>query len=213
MKFIVFLKAAPASGRAGLAGWLAETGAPTLAAHADRCVLNLVAGAADARFDAAVELWAADAEVLAALNARAWTAVADSVAYAVDEHIEKADFTPPAAGRTAAVKLVAGWTRRVDVSPAEARRHWDEHVPLANRIHVGCERYVRHWVRGVAQAHARDVPCYQGIAFQYYRTAEDLRERSFDRPESVAIIHDDVADFLTNTDVLIVEETVLPRRA
>ena len=94
------------------------------------------------------------------------------------------------------------WIGRSELTPAEQRRHWDEHVPLANRIHVGCTRYVRNWVEAPTANHGAAAPPYQGIAMQHFLTEQDLRERSFDSPTSVQVIKDDVAEFIAEHLVL-----------
>lgn len=209
VKFIVMIKATYGVERVNLDRWLLNTGVPDLARTASRCVLNLVTPGEGSRFDAVIETWATSSKPLAALLLPAWTERTRAVAFQVSEHIEKDQLEMSPGHPTPAVKLIAGWTRRDDLSPIEARRHWDEHVPLANRVHVGCARYVRHWVQGIAHAHADDVPPYQGIAFQYYRTQMDLEQRSYDKPESVALINDDTAEFLSSADVMhVVEHSV-----
>lgn len=107
---------------------------------------------------------------------------------------------------TPGIKLVAAWIGRDDVAREDLRRHWDEHVPLANRIHIGVRRYVRNWVTALASAPTPFPPPYQGFAFQYFDSQADLIERSFDRPESVQIIADDVADFISSHEVLLTTE-------
>ena len=106
------------------------------------------------------------------------------------------------------MKLIAAWEARDDVTRTEVRRHWDEHVPLANRIHVGCAALRAQLGRCVGCELEPSARPYQGFAFQYFRTQQDLVERSFDRPESRAIIEADVADFLASCDVLLATEYV-----
>jgi uncharacterized protein (TIGR02118 family) len=128
--------------------------------------------------------------------------VARRATYRVEELVEK-DTGPAAGWPVAGVRLLVPWTRRRDVSPSECRRHWDEHVVLANRIHVGVTRYVRNWVEAVD---GDDAPAYQGIASQHYPSERDLRERAFDAPASVQVINDDVAEFIAEPVVLQVTE-------
>lgn len=129
------------------------------------------------------------------------------VSYRVTELVEK-DELRTAGAPTPAVKLIAAWQARTDIARTEARRHWDEHVPLANRIHIGCVRYVRNWVDALAMSSSACPRPYQGIAFQYFRTREDLEQRSFDTPQSVHVIQNDVAEFIASFDVLIASEYI-----
>ena len=126
--------------------------------------------------------------------------VARRVAYRVTELVGK-DVGPQRQWPTPGPKLIVPWIGRADITPVEQRRHWDEHLPLANRIHVGCQRYVRNWVEAPAPGQTA-APPYQGIATQHYLTDQDLRERSFDTPASVQVINDDVAEFIAEHVVL-----------
>lgn len=98
-------------------------------------------------------------------------------------------------------KLVTCWRARADLTSAQARQRWDEHVPLARRIHVGCQRYVRNWVLALVRASGDFPPIYSGFAFQYFASARDLAERLFDSPESAGVIQHDVAAFIDTFEV------------
>ena len=93
-----------------------------------------------------IEAWT-DERTLAASLSRLSPFSAACAVYRVTELVEK-DEGPGPGWPVAGVRLIVPWIGRSDVSPVEQRRHWDEHVPLANRIHVGVTRYVRNWVEG-----------------------------------------------------------------
>lgn len=177
------------------------------------CAVNVVQAAGDpAPWDAVLELWldarspAAPFALLGAIPPR--TRIAN---FMVEELVEK-DAGPPRGWPTPGIKMIVPWTGRADVPPADQRRHWDEHVPLANRIHVGVSRYVRNWIeRSAASAHAA-APAWQGIAMQSFASEADLRERLFDTPASVQVILDDVAEFIADHVALTVVEYCTPLR-
>ena len=146
-----------------------------------------------------VELWLpADVQGTPELPCAAHAHVEQSAWYAVTELVGK-DVGPPRSWPTAGIKWIVPWIGRSDVPPAERRRHWDEHVELANRVHVGVSRYVRNWVDSPLSAGA---PPYQGIAMQHFPSEADARERLFDSPASVRLITGDVAKFIADHLVL-----------
>lgn len=208
MKFMTFLAATQDPSAFG--DWVLRQFGPMLAAQAQGCVVNLVVpGESTPVWDAVLELWSDSDDVLALLDTpELRMRAARSVTYAVTELPGK-DSAARRGQPTSGIKLIAAWTGRDDVAPTEIRRHWDEHVPLANRIHIGCERYVRNWVTALAIAPSPYPPAYRGVAFQYFASQQDLVERSFDKPESVQVINDDVADFLASCDVLLATEYLL----
>ena len=190
--------------------WVLSTFAPAIAAEAEGCCVNLVTPHTPSpEWDVVLETWSDSAELLSFLNSPTLRQRANRIAsYVVQEMVEK-DEGILQGWPTAGIKLIAPWTGRNDVAPTELKHHWDEHVPLANRIHIGVQRYVRNWVDAVAVAPTLFPPAYQGIAFQYFATQEDLIERSFDKPESIQIIADDVADFIAHHDVLLTTEHLI----
>lgn len=184
--------------------------AADVAARGRRCVVDCVLpGHTADLWDAVVEVPAESGEVADWLEAPALRERAARVAvYAVSESIGKDDGL--ARGRpTPGVKVIVPWVGRDDVARSEQRRHWDEHVPLANRIHVGVRRYERNWVDALVLAPTPEPPAYQGVACQQFDSFDDLEKRSFDRPESVRVIQDDVADFIARFWVLLATEHVL----
>lgn len=193
--------------------WILSTFAPTLAAEADGCCVNLVMpDARSPEWDAVMETWSDSAGLLSALNAPELSRRVRRIAnYQVLEIVEKDEGV--LRGRpTSGIKLIAAWVGRNDVAREDLKHHWDEHVPLANRIHIGVQRYVRNWVEAVPVAPTPVPPAYQGIAFQYFATQQDLLERSFDKPENIQIITEDVADFISHHDVLLTTEHLIKAR-
>jgi hypothetical protein len=205
MKFISLVTAGTGQDRSRFNEWMLQRCAPDLAITVQRCAVNTLESNPVA--DLVLETWAESTDVLAAIHSAPLLERASVTTYQVAEWIEKDELRAPGTP-TPAVKLIAAWEGRADVARTETRRHWDEHVPLANRIHIGCVRYVRNWIEALAMSSAAYPPAYQGIAFQYFRTRDDLEQRSFDRPESVQVIQDDVGDFIAACDVMIATEYV-----
>ncbi|MHC8320399.1 EthD domain-containing protein [Pseudomonas sp. GB2N2] len=212
MKHIIFISAHPEQDTPQFERILLRETGPALAERCSGCIVNLVDALPVTRWNAIVEIWLDDKMSLASLNlAQSLGVISELACYSVSEHLEKTKLVPGSL-LTPAVKQIAAWERRLDINAAEARRHWDEHVPLANRVHIGCMRYVRHWVRSMTAS--RPSPPYQGIAFQYFLTVDDLQNRMFDSPESVQQIVDDTSEFIERFDVFVCREHVLnPPRA
>jgi hypothetical protein len=205
VKHIVFVRARASAG--SLHHWLLARYAPGSLAAAAAVSVNVVSPSDDgAPWDAVIELWGGHATASpGSLRTDLEPHAAALAIYRVTELVGK-DTGPHRGWPTAGVKLVVPWIGRSDVTPAEQRRHWDEHVPLANRIHVGVTRYVRNWVDWPAPGTDAAQPPYQGIATQHFPSERDMIERSFDRPESVQVIAADVADFLAGHIVLRTQE-------
>jgi EthD domain len=194
VKHIVFLEA---RGPAAQLHACLLAGVPSRMRGITALAVNLVQGADPGTpWHAVLELWGDQTLAQSPWeDAEIDRRVARRAVYRVTELVEK-DVGPARRWPTAGPKLIVPWIGRRELTPAEQRRHWDEHVPLANRIHVGCTRYVRNWVEASAPNLAATTPPYQGIAIQHFLTEQDLRERSFDSPASVQVIQDDVAEFI-----------------
>lgn len=195
MKQIIFLKSrGPAE---ALNAWLLDQLASPAAVGAAQLAINLVTPpAAEPTWDAAIEVWSDFPVSASPVWAELDSQVSSRATFTVTELVEK-DTGPARGWPTPGVKLLVPWIGRRDITPAETRRHWDEHVPLANRIHVGVTRYVRNWIEPGALDGGDGFPGYNGIASQHFLTEQDLLERSFDSPASVQIIIDDVAEFIS----------------
>ncbi len=174
---------------------------PTVSAS--RVAVNLVQKTDTAvPWDAIVEIWSEQADIRSSWDDKEMDQhAARRVVYRVAEFVEK-DTGPERGWPTSGPKLIVPWIGRAELTPAERRRHWDEHVPLATRIHVGCTRYVRNWIEAPAPNTDSTTPPYQGIAMLHFPTEQDLRERSFDTPASVQVIEDDTTEFIAEHVVL-----------
>jgi hypothetical protein len=203
VKHIIFAKAL--GSRTELQQWLLRWFGSGPLTGASAVAVNLVADSS-APWDAVTELWRHDeAELQAGFEAELARRCSQLAEYAVTELVGK-DLGPDRGWPTLGIKTVVPWIGRSDVSVDERRRHWDEHMPLANRVHVGVTRYVRNWVEAPASRAVSAAPDYQGIATQHFLTQQDLETRMFDSPASVQVIADDVADFVAEHVFLVTTE-------
>lgn len=161
------------------------------------------------RWDAVLEIKAREDSVINALAADDLHARTSSIiAYRAEEMIEKDDGLVRGSP-TAGVKLLCPWSRHQSLSARKCRRHWDEHVPLANRVHIGVCCYVRNWIEDILYASTQQPPDYQGMAVQYFNSYLGLKEESFDKPESEKVIQKDIAVFIDQFELLIGHEYFL----
>jgi hypothetical protein len=161
------------------------------------------------RWDVVVELWADDEATLQAVPLADLVPPGHATAVRVDELPGK-DELHDAARSSGAVKLIVAWTRLHGVTREEARRLWDEHVPLANRIHVGVVRYQRHWMHETPLWGPPLV--YTGVAMQVFPEARAMQERMFDGPDGAAAIQADASQFVGTFDTLVTREHPCPAR-
>lgn len=128
-------------------------------------------------------------------------------AYFVEAWQEKgADVVPEDRESQKAVGILV---RHWDLAPGDIRRGWDEHVPLALRIHRGMTSYTRNWVVDPLP-HSAD---FFGFAMLRFASARSLEEEYFIHPEeeSRAAIIADVARFVGLAIRLTVRERLIER--
>jgi hypothetical protein len=198
MKALAFLKLGDA-GDAEARRHLVDAAIAAVRKAQLRGVVNEVhASQGQAAWDAVVELWVEEAAQLASLDLAALVPGGRCTMVAVEERVEK-DVWNGRALPADAIKLIVGWTRRAELSSAEARRHWDEHVPIANRVHIGVGRYVRHWLAPTMLA-GNALP-YDGVAEQTFIDAKALKEGMYDSAAGEAEILADVQEFIGSYDI------------
>jgi hypothetical protein len=167
------------------------------------------AAPAEPDFDAVIDLWG-EAPVLE--DALGWLAPRiaglPQASVRVAETIEK-DVLPRPAGQVApGVKFLALMCFHDDLPGPVARRLWAHHAPLALRVHVGMDRYVRDWVEAIGPD-ALPVPRFQGIAELHFPSVEVMTTRWFDSEAGRAAIIHDVGHFLARATRLYTTEHVL----
>jgi hypothetical protein len=113
-------------------------------------------------------------------------------AFCVDEHVEKAELerTP---GAVPGIRLFSPLAPVEGATPAESVRYWDEHVPLALRVHVGMNRYVRDIIVAPFNGGIADI---FGVASLHFPSDEAIREKFFDSPDSIPVHAADLARFV-----------------
>ena len=206
MSFMILAKVEQATDRAAVRNWLREGFPAQFKDRIAHCTVTLAfEDNPDPSYDALIEGDGGSRPLFEDLRDAFRERGAAITVYSVTQMVEKA----PPAPRLDAVKLVACIKQRPDLSKTETRRHWDEHVPLALRIHIGASRYVRNWVEDVVLSSGFSPVYYPGIATMSFHTAEDHRERQYDKPENVKVILDDVAEFMTGTDGFLGQETLI----
>lgn len=102
-------------------------------------------------------------------------------------------------GPAGAIQLLALIERRQGISQLEAFRHWDEHIPLAVEIHHKALRYRQF---RFTEKLSPEAPDYVGFAVLDFASAQDLRTGLFRNEADVAVISEDVAEFIGRSDVL-----------
>ena len=206
MSFMILAKVESPADRPAFRSWMREVFPARYKDRIDRCTVTLALetdGSAD--YDALIEGEGGSRPLFEDLRDALLERGAVMTAYSVTPMVEKAPPTP----RLDAVKMVACIRQRPDVSKVETRRHWDEHVPLALRIHVGASRYVRNWVEDVIVSSAFSPGFYPGIATLSFHTDDDYLNGRFDKPENEQVIMDDVAEFMDGVDMFLGQETVI----
>ena len=206
MSFMILAKVEQAGDRPAFRNWMREGFAARFKDRIAHCTVTLAfEDNAHPAYDALVEGDGGSRPLFEALRDAFGDQGAAVTVYSVTRMVEKA----PPAPRLDAVKMVACIRQRPDLSKAETRRHWDEHVPLALRIHVGASRYVRNWVEEVVLSSGFSPAGYPGIATMAFHTEADFRERLYDTPENAKVIAEDVAEFMTGTDSFLGQETLI----
>jgi hypothetical protein len=109
-------------------------------------------------------------------------------------------------GRSPGVKYIVLCRFHDDLPPSSALRSWAHHVPLALRIHIGVDIYIRHWVDTIITPGA---PLIQGITELHFPTWEDMRDRWFVDESGRQQIIQDIGHFLASGIRLYTSEHVL----
>ena len=113
---------------------------------------------------------------------------------------------PAGAGRSPGVKYIVLCRFKPDLPDAAAQRCWQHHVPLALKVHIGADIYIRHWVDGRLTP---DAPIVQGITELHFPTWDDMRYRWFASDEARQQIIQDIGHFLDSGTRLYCSEYVL----
>ena len=170
-----------------------------------RVVVNGVDGdpqaleAQDPAVDAIVELWFDAADQGGGLMHLPGCVAG----YRVTELVEK--YEAPQPGDPDRAKLFSFIRPRHEMPRSEFRRHWDEHVPIALRVHAACKQYVRHWVESSHEPDM-DMGLTWGIGMISMRDRSAMDLQLFDSPESRAEVIADTAEFVGARRVVLATE-------
>ncbi|MFJ8604997.1 hypothetical protein ACIREM_41105 [Streptomyces shenzhenensis] len=94
---------------------------------------------------------------------------------------------------TPGVKFLLSLKFHSDMPESAIRRSWHAHEPLAERVHVGSDRYVQWWVDAAVTAEA---PAIEGVVEMNFPTEDDLVHRFFDSERGELEIVQDSAHFI-----------------
>ena len=90
-------------------------------------------------------------------------------------------------------KLMRGLYFFADLPDSAASRSWLNHEKLAASVHIGCCRYVRHWVNRPLTPGA---PKVRGFSDLQFATIDDLANRYFDCERGRREIMQDISHFI-----------------
>jgi len=154
--------------------------------------------------DAVIEIWSSEAVhpfiATDAALAGAWLDIRGS-----EEIIGKAGEGMPPPGVTPGLSQLSFIEAIADLPRSEVERHWSEHIPLADAIHIGMNRYVQDRFSPAESANAR----WFGMAHLHFPDERALTEGLFRRPEDIALITTDVAEFVAEHATMTVIEHVV----
>jgi hypothetical protein len=104
-------------------------------------------------------------------------------------------------GRRPALTLITPVKWLPDLPKSEARRHWDEHVSTALRVHIGITKYERNWVDEVVSwsIGAEPVDAYADFSFT---AIEDYAERFFPGDADRLEVNQDIVNFISSGSAL-----------
>jgi hypothetical protein len=129
------------------------------------------------------------------------------VSYRVTPHLEKDPRIAEAGagGTRPGMTFITPVTWLAGLSRTEARRHWDEHVSSALRIHGGLTKYERNWVDEVVSwsADAKPVDAYADFSF---RTRQDFVEKFFAGEADLLEVTQDIANFIGTASTLFLDD-------
>lgn len=108
-------------------------------------------------------------------------------------------------GRSPGVKYIVLCRFHADMAASAVQRSWAHHVPLALRVHVGADIYIRHWVDEILTT---GTPPVEGVTELHFPTWEDMRSRWFVDEDGRRQIIQDIGHFLASGTRLYTTEHV-----
>lgn len=170
--------------------------------------VNAHAEAVDPVYDVIVEISPPVEEAEPALAALASCVgdVATTEIYEVEEIIQLDRQAAVPGERSPGIKYIGRLSFHPDLPASAARRSWDIHVPLALRVHVGMDKYVRNWIVDASRGRPAG-----GIAELNFPTLDDMLTRYFDSDRGKEEIMHDISHFIANGARFFTSEFVLRR--
>lgn len=108
--------------------------------------------------------------------------------------------------RSPGIKYIVLCRFHNDLPASAVQRSWAHHVPLALRVHVGADIYIRHWVNATLTPGA---PLVEGVTELHFPSWEDMRTRWFVDENGRQQIIQDIGHFLASGTRLYTSEHVL----
>lgn len=108
--------------------------------------------------------------------------------------------------RSPGVKYIVLCRFHDDMPASAVLRSWAHHVPLALRVHVGADIYIRHWVEETLTPGS---PMVEGVTELHFPTLEDMRSRWFIDEDGRRQIIQDIGHFLASGTRCYTSEHVL----
>jgi hypothetical protein len=168
--------------------------------------VNLHAKEPGAIYDVIVELSppADEAEPMLEALVSCGDDVATTEIYQVEEIVELDRQAVVLGERSPGIKYIGRLSFHPDLPASAARRSWDIHVPLALRVHVGMDKYVRNWIVDASRGRSAG-----GIAVLNFPTLDDMLTRYFDSERGKEEIMHDISHFVASGTRFFTSEFVL----
>lgn len=168
--------------------------------------VNMHSEEADAIYDAIVELSSPmdEAEPLLAALVSCASDIATTEIYQVEEMVELDRQVVVLGERSPGIKYIGRLNFHSDLPASAARRSWDIHVPLALRVHVGMDKYVRNWIVDTSRGRPAG-----GIAELNFPTLDNMLTGYFDSDRGKEEIMHDISHFIASGTRFFVSEFVL----
>lgn len=168
--------------------------------------VNVRSEEADAIYDVIVQLALQAAEAEHALEALVSCAddIATTEIYQVEESVQLDRQVVVPGERSPGIKYIGRLSFHPDLPASAARRSWDIHVPLALRVHVGMDKYVRNWIVDASRGRPAG-----GIAELNFPTLDDMLTRYFDSDRGKEEIMQDISHFVAAGTRFFTSEFVL----
>lgn len=153
-----------------------------------------------------ISLPADEAEPVLAILASCIGDIAATEIYQVEEIVQLDRQVTVLGERSPGMKYIGRLSFHQDLPASAARRSWDIHVPLALRVHVGMDKYVRNWIVDASRGRPAG-----GIAELSFPTLDAMLTRYFDSDRGKEEIMHDISHFIAYGVRFFASEFILRR--